>query len=316
MRRKPELGLDRALESESPATDPELADLVDIASRLRRSLAVQTPPSAARQRTLFASGAGAHRPRPSRLLVPAVAAATLVAALGWLSRDALPGDTLYRVREVLQEVGLARSPLDEIDAHIRDARAALNAAEKTLDEDSEQAEKLGFAALGDLYEAESLLDEVSGAGDRESEISDLEARAARVIAIARGLLDDDGVTPGNERGDDGADHSGPGGGEGEGDDSGPGGEGEGEADDDGGDGDNSGPGDDDVKDDDVKDDDNSGPGAGDGADGDDDDSGPGSDDDGNSGKNGGDSDGSGSGSGSDDDDADSPADDPDDEEVD
>ena len=246
MTEKPERKLDRVLRG-NPAADPETAALAETAGRLEHELDADVP-DAERQRALFVAGVrGAKRPFPLlRVVVPAMGVVGLF-LLALLSRGAVPGDALYPMREALHSVGLAPSPLREINDRIDTADELLDAAERTTSDAN--AEEAALDAIHELGEARDLLSELNAnvRNERTAEIALLEARA---IAVIQGL---DEETSG--------DNSGPGSGDDADDDtSGPG----------GGDTDNSGPG---SGDDGDTDGDNSGPGSGDG---DTDDSGPGS----------------------------------------
>ena len=188
MRHTPELELDRAL-SGWPVEDPTVADLSDLASRVQHWLGAEPPP-ARRQRALFTGGVvAAHRARPSRALKFAMAAAALLITLGWVSGNALPGDTLYPVRNVLEKVGLAQSALEEIDELTDRARIKVESAESTLDERPALAERLAGDAISDLNDATRLLAEVGEQTDRRSAlIAGLELRATRVIERALDAL--------------------------------------------------------------------------------------------------------------------------------
>ena len=104
--------LDRALADGQGSSDPELADLVDAAERVRRELAVEAP-RARRERAMFVAGAAGSQRRWtwSMSLLPVLATSAVVIALAFLSLAALPGDALYPVRRALDSVGLARLPV-------------------------------------------------------------------------------------------------------------------------------------------------------------------------------------------------------------
>jgi hypothetical protein len=189
MRHTPELELDRALELGWPVEDPTVADLNDLASRVEHWLTCEPPP-ARQERALFAAGVvGARRARPSRAFKPAIVAAALLVTLGWVGRDALPGETLYPVRQVLGSVGLAPSMLEEIDKRIVTARAKVESAESALDNRPALAERLARNVISDLNDATRLLGEVGEqTGRRPALIAGLELRAARVIEQALDAL--------------------------------------------------------------------------------------------------------------------------------
>ena len=222
--------------------------------------------------------------------MPAALGAAVLVTIGSLGRVALPGQTLYPIREALATVGLAKSSTEEVERRISDARESLSEASSLVEKNPDSARALAFTAIGELQRARRFLADVPGA-DRAgylSSIGRLEDRAAVIVAAVGGEID---VTPSAspDPTDSPDDNSGPGGD----DDSGSG------SDDDssgpGGDDDSSGPGS-------GGDDDNSGSGSGDGDSsgsgswGDDDSSGSGSGGD-SSGSGSGDSSGSGSGGG-------------------
>ncbi|MGH2693505.1 MAG: hypothetical protein ACRDJJ_01690 [Actinomycetota bacterium] len=242
MTKKRERALDRALGGDRP-TDPEITALVEAADQVDRSLAVDVP-DAERERAIFVAGIrGAKRAFPFlRLFAPAVAVAGLL-LIAILGRGAVPGDALYPVRRALHSVGLAPSPLREINMRIDAAKTLLDEAEIAS---RAEAERQTLDAITDLGRARDLLPEI-GADVRGEMLAEIAALERRAIAI---LVDLDEGRPAPFGDDD--DNSGPGGGED--DSSGPGG-----GDEDGEDGDNSGPG----GDEDDVDDDSSGPGSGD-----------------------------------------------------
>jgi hypothetical protein len=245
--RKRERALDRSLRGDRP-TDPETAALVEEAGEVERSLAVDTP-DAERERAMFVAGIrGAKRPFPIfRLMAPAVAVAGLL-LIAVLGRDAAPGDALYPVREALHSVGLAPSPLREINKRIDAAATLLKEAEIASRAD---ARRQTLDAIYELGRARDLLPEIgSEARDqRSAEIAALERRAIAILndldeSVLAPFGDDDSSGPGS--GDD-EDSSGPGSGDDETDDSSGPGSGDGDGDSSGpgsgdGDGDSSGPG--------------------------------------------------------------------------
>lgn len=288
--RRQEKALDAALDDGS-TRDEETQPLVDTAARVKQTLAVDVPP-ADRQRALFLSGV-ASRERtgfsPLRLLVPALAIAIVIFA-GLAGQNALPGQSLYPVREAMNTVGIGRSPVAEVDDYCEEAVRLIRRAEASLDADPEGAIALAVQAIEQLGPARRLLPELNVQREEWLEwVEDLEEDAVEIIAEASEEQEEE-----EEEGSD--DSSGPGS-DGSGNDNfGPG------SDDSGGDDsgghDNSGPGSDDSSGDD------SGSGSDD-SDGDDsgsgsDDSGSGSDDSDSSGSGSGGDDSSGSGSGDDD----------------
>ncbi len=282
--------LDRALSTGKGVEDPRLTDLVRQADAVEAELSREAP-SGGRERALFIEGVGLrHKRFPGlKVLAPAVIVLGALLAVVSLGRSALPGDTLYPVREALASMGLATSPTEEAERRIGSADRALDSAALRVGTQPLEAQQLAFGAIADLERARRLLDDVTGNEAQEllKQASELEGRANAILArvwrhIGPGpsssatpspeATNDDNSGPGS--GDD--DNSGPGSGD---DDSGPG----------SGDDDNSGPG--------SGDEDNSGPGSGD----DDDNSGPGSGNEDNSGPRSGDDDNSGPGSGGDED---------------
>jgi hypothetical protein len=196
-----------------------------------------------------------------RLFVPAVAVVSLIVALILVSRNAVPGESLYPVRGALKKVGLATAPVKEVNREIRLARDLLISAEAALD-DPERATDLAFEAVSHLRDARELLGDLDplDRARRDNRIDVLEQRAATVIAYAQAadLKDagDDGSGSGSGDDDSDDDNSGSGSGDDSDDDS----SGPGSGDDSDGDSSGSGSGD--------SDDDSSGPGSGDDSDGD------------------------------------------------
>jgi hypothetical protein len=266
--------LDAALEGAKP-TD-EVEPLVEVAARLEERMDVDAP-AAARERALFTRGVGLRRKRfnPLRVVSPALAVVGLVAIIAVIGGRALPGETLYPVREALGSVGLANLPEEEFEEHTDDADRLLTQAVIALGNDEPgRAESLALRAMIELEEARGLVEELarSSRAEAAAQVDRLLGRARTLITAAaltiEGAGDDDSSGPGS--GDE--DNSGPGSGDDDSSGSGSGG------------GDSSGPG--------SGDDDSSGSGSGGG-----DSSGPGSgdDDSSGSGSEGGDSSGSGSG---------------------
>jgi hypothetical protein len=270
--RKTAKDLDAALEGANPTQEVE--PLVEVAARLQDRMDVDAP-AAARERALFTRGVGLRRKgfNPLRVVSPALAVVGLVAIIAFIGGRALPGETLYPVREALGSVGLANLPEEEFEEHTDDADRLLTQAVVALGTDEPgRAESLALRAMIELEEARGLIEELARSNrvDAAALVDRLLGRARTLITTAaltiEGAGDDDSSGPGS--GDE--DNSGPG--SGDEDNSGPG----------SGDEDNSGPG--------SGDDDSSGPGSGG------DNSGSGSDSSG-SGSGGGDSSGSGSGDG-------------------
>jgi hypothetical protein len=249
--------LDAALEGAEP-TD-EVESLVEVAARLEDGMDVDAP-TASRERALFTRGVGLRKKgfNPLRVVSPALAVVGLVAIIAFVAGRALPGQTLYPVREALDSVGLANLPEEEFQDHIDDADRLLAQSAGALGSDEPgRAESLALRAMIELETARGLIDELdrSNRDEAAAEVNRLLDQARTLITTAaltiEGAGDDDSSGPGS--GDD--DSSGPG----------------------SGDDDSSGPG--------SGDDDSSGPGSGEG-------SGSGS---GGSGSGSGDSSGSGSG---------------------
>jgi hypothetical protein len=259
-RREKELA--RALDGFEKTGDHELDSLVETADALTEGLAVSTPAHPV-GRAMFIEGVAARkRSFMSSLVAPGVAVIALLIVIAAFGRSALPGESLYPVRNVLRSAGLASAPNTELQAEIDDARLLLTRARSAYERDQDEGERFVIAALMSLGRAEGFLDDV-GAADRvtfESRIDALRTQAVSLIHIGDELDDDD------RSGRSGDDGSGTG------------------SDDSGSDDDNSGSG---------GDDDNSGSGSDDSG-GDDDNSGSGSSNSGSG------SDSSGSGSGSDD----------------
>ncbi|MGH2818086.1 MAG: hypothetical protein ACRDJS_06450 [Actinomycetota bacterium] len=260
--------LDAALEGAEPTH--ELEPLVEVATQLEDGMDVDAP-TASRERALFTRGVGLRRKgfNPLRVVSPALAVVGLVAIIAFVAGRALPGQTLYPVREAMDSVGLANLPEEEFQDHIDDADRLLAQSAGALGSDEPgRAESLALRAMIELEAARGLIDELdrSNRDEAAAEVDRLLDQARTLITTAvltiEGTGDDDSSGPGS--GDD--DSSGPGSGD-EGDSSGPG----------SGDEDSSGPGSGDA--------DSSGHGSGEG-------SGSGS---GGSGSGSGDSRGSGSG---------------------
>ena len=277
---KSERNLDKVLEGKAPA-DESTAPLADVARRLEGLMDLEAP-EAGRERALFAAAVGARqRVTPWRHLAPVVAVASLLAAVFFAGRAAAPGDALYPVRRVLQEVDLAPRLSDRVAHRLALAQAQLAEADALLVERPRRAQVIAADVLKALGAIEELLKDLPG---DEREVYELAAAEledkARVTSITAAS-----IIAGRQPGEPEDDRSGPGGGSD--DDSGSGS-------DDSGSDDSSGSGSGDSGSDDSGSDDSSGSGSGDS--GSDDSSGSGSGDSGSD-----DSSGSGSGdSGSDD----------------
>lgn len=277
--------LDRSLSAGSGASGSE--PLVGIARELEATFGME-PPAARRERALFVEGIAAQRQRRPWLLIatPTAALAGVFVLFLALAGRALPGDSLYAVREVMGSVGLARPAASDIREVVHEASERVTAARLAADEAPRRARRHAVFALGRLGVAREWLSHLR-AGSRGTLLAEIE-RIERQALAALFLASEEAERleeraerieerlEGSDDGDD--DSSGPGSGD-ESDDS-------------------SGPGSGDETDDDSSgsgsDDDSSGSGS----DGDDDPSGSGDDD--SSGSGSGDDDSSGSGSGEDD----------------
>lgn len=256
--------------------DLQAEELADLARRLETALEVDAP-EARREKALFVAGVGASRRSRRWLgsLAPALAAVALLVAIGIASRDAQPGQALFRVREALDKVGLAPSTTNEIREHLARAENLVVEAESAAASAPTSVEGLVSRAERELDRASDLVGELDS--DRraafENEIEALEERAEAAEDRADDTLDARDDAEDEDFGGRGSD----------GDDGDSGGSGS-------GDGDSSG------SDSGSDDDDSSGSGSGE----DDDSSGSGSGSDDSSGSgSGGDDDSSGSGSGGD-----------------
>lgn len=186
---KLERNLDRALAGKTEPAE-EVAAFIETARQLEDAFDLE-PPVAARERALFAAAVAA-RGRTGltwgRLISPVVAGAALVAALAFASGSALPGDALYPVRRVLQDVGLNEGFLAEADHRIERARALVTEAEGSLEDDRTEARTLAIAAIQELAPVEELLEEVdlteNELGLRYARLDGLIRRATTVIAVA------------------------------------------------------------------------------------------------------------------------------------
>jgi uncharacterized membrane protein YgcG len=253
--------------------DLQAEELAELARRLEAALEVETP-DARRERALFVAGATARHPRGAwgAALAPGAAAVAVLVVLALMSRTALPGETLFPVRKVLGNVGLAPSTTREIRAHLGRADALVTDAASLVHSEPGRAQQLAFRAEAALTEAETLVDELDG--DRRDaygeEIDALEERAETAYEAAEEVLEEREEATG-DGGRGGGDSSGVGSGSGDSGGSGSG----------GGEDDSSGPGSGDDSGRSGSGDDSSGSGSGGG-----DDSGSGS---------GGESSGSGSG---------------------
>jgi hypothetical protein len=257
--------LDSALGGAEPTEEVE--SLLEVAARLEDGMDVDAP-TASRERALFTRGVGLRKKRfnPLRVVSPALAVVGLVAIIAFIGGRALPGETLYPVREALDSVGLANLPEEEFREHIDDADRFLvqSAGALSIDEPG-RAESLALRAMIELETARGLIDELdrSNRDEAAAEVDRLLGQARTLITTAALTIEgagdeDDSSGPGSGDEDD---RSGPGSGD-EDDSSGPG---SGDEDD------SSGPGSGDEDDSSV-----SGSGGGGSGSGDGDSSGPGS----------------------------------------
>ncbi len=286
--------LDKALRTGKGAEDPRLTELVRQADQLETELAHEAP-SGGRERAVFIQGVALRRRHlPGlRILAPAVVVLAALVAVGGFSRSALPGDTLYPMREALASVGLAPSSTEEAERRLNAAERALDQANLDVETDPSEARELSLGAITNIRQAERLLEDVDTERadallDRADDLEDrsinildrLEDRRERAEERAEERQErlEEQLEEAEEKAED---TSGPGGGND--DNSGPG------SGDDGGGDDNPGPG----SGGDGGGDDNSGAGSGGG----DDSSGSGSRGDGDASGSGSGDDSSGSGSG-------------------
>lgn len=200
--------------------NPAVAALADVAESLRMELVPQVP-QASQQRALFAAGVAARRARAPwvRLAVPALATMTLMVAAASVASQALPGDALYRVRQVLSSVGLATTPTDEIDSHIVEGIRLVEAAEAALLEgDVGLAADRALAAVSELENATELLPGLDP-DQRTVRTIAIESLELRALTILDAVTDSDENKSGEDRSNGGP---GPGRLDEEGADSGPG----------------------------------------------------------------------------------------------
>jgi hypothetical protein len=258
--------LEQALAGFERTGDTEIDSLVDSADGLARHFAAPTP-AHPRARALFIEAVAARkRSFMSSLAVPAMAAAALLVFIAVMGRSALPGESLYPVRNVLRSAGLATAPTSELQKELDEAEFYLARAEAAFDRGSDDAERFAVAALKSLGRAEAYLDDV-GDADRvrlEGTISVLSTKAITLIRLEATTPDLDHNSGNGSDDSESQDNSGSGS-----DDSG--------SDDNSGSGsDNSGSGSDDSGSDDSGSDDNSGSGSSGSDDSGGDSSGPGS----------------------------------------
>jgi hypothetical protein len=201
--------LDAALEGAEP-TD-EVEPLVEMAARLEDGMDVDAP-TGSRERALFTRGVGLRKKgfNPLRVVSPALAVVGLVAIIAFVGGRALPGETLYPVREALDSVGLADLPEEEFQDHIDDADRLLAQSAAALGSDEPgRAESLALRAMIELEAARGLIEELdrSNRGAAAAEVDRLLGEARTLITSAaltiEGVGDeDDSSGPGSEDEDD------------------------------------------------------------------------------------------------------------------
>ena len=260
--------LDKVLAGKT-APDEETQEMVDAARRLEEMLAVEAPPAPATRALFTTAVATRRRPSAWRFMAPAITVTSLLVAVYFAGRAATPGEPLWGVRQVLQQVDLAPATFEEVDDQLSEATRTIVEAETIAEDNPRRARILATRALKTLGVAESLARDLPS-GDsvvQRDAIERLEKRALAVLFLSFEEEEPEGI---EERADELED-------------------------------DDSGSGSDDSGSDDGDFDDSSGSGSGSDDSGSDDNSGSGSgSDDDNSGSGADDSDSSGSGSGSDD----------------
>ncbi|MFP5351848.1 MAG: hypothetical protein ACLGIB_04715 [Actinomycetota bacterium] len=201
---RPDRDLDRALAGRSDP-DEALAGLVETARVLTQAFDVEPEP-ALRERALFAAGVAARRRSGFplvRLFAPVAAGLGLLAALGFASGTAMPGDVLYPVRKVLQDVGLNEGLLTEALARMDRAGALLDEAEDLPRTRRERATGLAVRAIQELSPVGDLLEEADLGSEElarhRARLATLIERATSLIAAteeAEGFEGDDGEAGG------------------------------------------------------------------------------------------------------------------------
>ena len=204
--------LDRVLASSSRSDDAEIEQLVRTADDLTRSLAA-TPPAATGERALFIEAVAArHRSISSSLFVPGIAVVGFMLVIAIMGRGAVPGETLYPVRNVLRSAGLANAPIEVLETRLDAAETLVERAEDALDRSApEAAEDLAATALQKLGEVGALIGELE-ADDREDfaeDIAELQEEALIVIRLAsdQDALGDDSSGSGSGSSGSGSDDS-------------------------------------------------------------------------------------------------------------
>jgi hypothetical protein len=217
----PSRELDRLLSSGGDVPE-ELASAVEAARQLEQRFQA-TVPDASRERALFIQAVAGSKRRPhfGRAFAPALAAAAVAGVIGFLAGSALPGDTLYPVRDVLGKVGLTDTAREEAAQHLDRASDDLDAAELAFQGESLLAARdLAGDALAEVNLARRLISKLDDADALRERADDLEEGADELI---EDILDVRGEAA-NERGGDDVrdDNSGPGSVESGDDNSGPG----------------------------------------------------------------------------------------------
>ena len=204
---KREKELERALAGFERTGDEEVDALVDTADDLMTRFATPTP-SRPEGRAMFIEGVGARRRSiASSLVVPGLAVIILLLSVAIMGRSALPGESLYPVRNVLRSAGLAEAHDADIRRELDDAALLVSRARAALEESPATARRLAVSALMSLGRAEGYLDHV-GSDDRvlfESRIDFLRSRATALILRP---AEDGGANEGSD--DVGDDNSGSG----------------------------------------------------------------------------------------------------------
>ena len=175
--------LDRALSAGTAPSDEELARMVEMGDQIRDAYEGFTPPHSA-ERAMFIRAVtdGASDHGWSRFLAPVTVTAVLLLGVLLVGRTSLPGDTLYPVREVLRNVGLAPASIEEIQTFLDDADRLLDRAEIIVADNPEAAERFAFEATRVLGMAEGAIDELEV--DEQAQVTEeLEEHLARAEAI-------------------------------------------------------------------------------------------------------------------------------------
>ena len=177
--------LDRALSAGNGASGAD--PLIDIARELEATYEVASP-RAPRERALFVEGIAVQRPRRSWLLLgapTAVLGGVFVLFLALAGR-ALPGDSLYAVREVMGSVGLARPAATDVRDVIDEASRLVTAARRDADESPARARREAITALGRLGVARELLKHFDNGGRAEflAHIEKIENQATAALWLA------------------------------------------------------------------------------------------------------------------------------------